>query len=278
MTEHNYLNFIPLFNQKIYETLSNILVEKNNKNNLWDIKIGNSNNKTLKYIKQNFKNANISLIDIFYDSNNILKKKYQIPYRQDTTNPDNIIYNISGTTGISPEPTETTEKKYWSIKGLIDANNKLINFIIPQTGNPDYLNKQNVKNVLCCYIFFMINLFYDFYKTYIDKLNNIIINISSSKIGKDLNFTAGFNYIERLNISLLNFKKILLNNFYELFLPSSIINNNYGMILNKDGFYIPDGSLLSNNDDIVKNFPFKVDVPLTYKSLFNESNSLINKM
>jgi hypothetical protein len=32
------------------------------------------------------------------------------------------------------------------------------------------------------------------------------------------------------------------------------------MVLNKDGFYIPDGSLLSNNDDIIKNFPFKVDI------------------
>jgi hypothetical protein len=260
LTEHNYLNFIPLFKQKVYDTLSNMLTEKNDKNNLWNLKVGNTNNKTLKYIKQHLKNTNISLVDVFYDSNNILKKKYQVPYKIDPQNPNNIIYNISSTLSSLAEPSDQTEKKYWAIHGLISSNNSLIDHLLPLISIVDNLNKPNVKNALCSYVFFIINLFYDFYKAYIDKLNNIIINIPSSHIRKDLNFSIVFNYIERLNISLLNFKKILLNNFYELFLPSYTSNNNYGMILNKDGFYIPEGTLLANNEDIQKNFPFIANI------------------
>ena len=59
------------------------------------------------------------------------------------------------------------------------------------------------------------------------KLNDVIISLSVSKYGKELNISAGFKYIEKLNISLLNFKKILLNDFQEknfsLFLNSLAI-------------------------------------------------------
>jgi hypothetical protein len=249
-----YLEHVPLFKQNITETLSNILLQNNKENNLWNIKIGNSNNnKTLKYIKTYFKSVSISTADIFFDTKGI-KTKYFIPYKQEKPDGDKIVDASS-----IPQSTVVEPTVFHKIQALIDANNIIINHVKDQIDihGSSYLNRAFVKNILSCYVFFVINLFYDFYKKYIDKLNDVIINISISKYGKELNISNGFKYIERLNISLLNFKKILLNSFYELFLPSITVNNNYGMILNKDGFYVPAGSFISSNDEIIQNFPFK---------------------
>ena len=267
----NYLEHIPLFKQNITETLSNLLLENNKENNLWNIKLGNSNNnKTLKYIKTYFKSINVSLVDIFFDGDTI-KPKYFVPYKHEVLT-GGVVYKISEATSIP----QTTQSKPEKIKELIEANNTILNHVITQiyiNKIPSYLDNQFIKNILSCYIFFVINLFYDFYKKYIDKLNDVIISLSVSKYGKELNISTGFKYIEKLNISLLNFKKILLNDFYELFLPSTTINNNYGMILNKYGYYEPSGAFISSNDDIIQNFPFKELI--THLNINNNQKTLI---
>ena len=258
----NYLEHIPLFKQNISDTLSNILLQSDKENNLWNVKIGNStNNNTLKYVKKYFKSVNISLTDIFFDTSGI-KKKYFVPYKIE----NNIITEASSIPSppapappapVVPAPPSNDDK----IKAVIDANNTIVNHVIQEmTTNPNNLNKRYMKNILSSYLFFVINIFYDFYKKYIDKLNDVIVSLSVSKYKNQLNIASGFKYIEKLNISLLNFKKILLNNFYELFLPSSIINNNYGMILNKDGCYVPANSFIASNDDISNNFPFQLAI------------------
>lgn len=272
----NYLEYVPLFNQNITDTLSNILLQSDKENNLWNVKIGNStNNNTLKYIKRYFKSVSISLTDIFFDTTGI-KKKYFVPYK--------IENNIISETSSIPSPALASSQeppqplsKYDKIKAVIDSNNNIVNHVIQEmVSNPNNLNKQNMKNILCSYLFFVINLFYDFYKKYIDKLNDVIVSLSVSKYKNQLNIAYAFKYIEKLNISLLNFKKILLNNFYELFLPSSIINNNYGMILNKDGCYVPANSFIASNDDIRNNFPFKESI--IHLNIVNNKISLINFM
>ena len=270
----NYLEYVPLFKQNITDTLSNILLQSDKENNLWNVKIGNStNNNTLKYIKRYFKSVSISLTDIFFDTAGI-KKKYFVPYKIEK----NIISETSSipspaASSASSEPASKDDK----IKAVIDANNTIVNHVIQEmSDNSNNLNKQNMKNILCSYLFFVINVFYDFYKKYIDKLNDVIVSLSVSKYKNQLNIASGFKYIEKLNISLLNFKKILLNNFYELFLPSSIINNNYGMILNKDGFYVSASSFIASNDDISNNFPFKESI--SHSNIVNNKISLINFM
>jgi hypothetical protein len=268
----NFLNFIPIYNQNIYETLSNILLNNNNnENNIWNIKIGNSssnNNKTLKYIKQYFRNISISLEDIFYIKPNEINHKYTIPYTWVAAQNSFTFTNSKDpTTGIAAAVQNT------KIRTIINENNELLQnligtnvFTVGVGGAPDILNNNNVKEFLCCYVFFVINLFYDFYKKYIDKLNEVMINISKTKLGKNLNFVSGFNYIERLNESLLYFKKILLNNFYELFLPSSIIKNNYGMktIDATNNRLIPEDRLLAENQYIINNFPFRATINNAY--------------
>ncbi len=271
----NYLEYVPLFKQNITDTLSNILLQSDKENNLWNVKIGNStNNNTLKYIKRYFKSVSISLSDIFFDTTGI-KKKYFVPYKK-------IENNIISETSSIPSPAASSESSAPpsnndKIKTVIDANNTIVNYVIQEmVSNPNNLNKQNMKNILCSYLFFVINVFYDFYKKYIDKLNDVIVSLSVSKYKNQLNIAYAFKYIEKLNISLLNFKKILLNNFYELFLPSSIINNNYGMILNKDGFYVSASSFIASNDDIRNNFPFKESI--SHLNIVNNKISLINFM
>lgn len=263
----NYLEQVPLFKQNITDTLSNILLQSDKENNLWNVKIGNStNNNTLKYIKRYFKSVSISLTDIFFDKTEI-KKKYVVPYKID----NNII------TELSSIPQSAQPSAFEKIKAVIDANNNIVNHVIQEmVVNTNNLNKSHMKNILSCYLFFVINVFYDFYKKYIDKLNDVIVSLSVSKYKNQLNIASGFKYIEKLNISLLNFKKILLNNFYELFLPSSIINNNYGMILNKDGFYVSASSFIASNDDIRNNFPFQESI--SYLNIVNNKISLINFM
>ena len=118
----NYLEHVPLFKQNITETLSNLLLENNKENNLWNIKLGNSNNnKTLKYIKTYFKSVNVSLVDIFFDGTTI-KKKYFIPYKQEDPTKDKIIE----TTSIPQTGIIEVDK----IKELIDANNSIFNYVI----------------------------------------------------------------------------------------------------------------------------------------------------
>lgn len=279
----NYLAHIPLFKQNINETLSNILLENNKENNLWNIKLGNSNNnKASKFVKKYFNSVSLSTIDIFFEDPptfSILKNKYFIPYKHE------VIPGVGGVGGVDkisdatiiPSPTLPgggTPTAFDKIKALIDANNNILKHVIEQMQvSSTYLNKPFVKNILCCYIFFVINLFYDFYKKYIEKLNQVIVNLSLSEYREELNISAGFKYIERLNISLLNFKKILLNDFYELFLPSITVNNNYGMILNKGGFYVPAGPFISSNDDIKDNFPFKEEI--SHANIDNNKQTLI---
>jgi hypothetical protein len=281
----NYLEHIPLFKQNITETLSNILLENNKENNLWNVKLGNSNNnKASKIVKKYFNNVSVSIIDIFFEDPptfSIPKNKYFIPYKHELIGG---VDKISDVTSIpSPIlPGGGVIKPFDRIKALIDANNDILEHVITQiysaTSPLTYLNNPNVKDILSCYIFFVINLFYDFYKKYIDKLYGVILILSDptkkSKYNKDLNISAGSKYIERLNISLLNFKKILLNDFYELFLPSTTVNNNYGMILNKNGFYIRAGDFISSNHDIKLNFPFKK--PIKHLNLLDNQKTLIN--
>jgi hypothetical protein len=271
----NYLDFIPLHKQKISDTLSSILLEQND---LWNINIGNSNNKTIKYIKQYLNGIKISLFEIISSSDKTsFNNKYIIPYQID--NKSKIITQKAK----MPNYNSLDEKQ--TIKNLLENNNDLYNLVYQEisgvktiggitTGGITSINRLYYKDVLCCYIFFVINLFYDFYKKYIDKLSEAIISISSTKIGKNLNFKEGFKYIEKLNKSLLNFKLILLNSFYELFLPSSIINNYYGTGSDVDGYIKPVSTLLADNNDIINNIPFKKK--LTLLTLDENKKDLVN--
>jgi hypothetical protein len=254
--DDNFMDKFPLINQNIAETISSILLTKNesklnNINNILDENLNNTNmnNNTKRNLENYFKGITIELRDIMVEpSSKYIKKDYIIPFKY--INDKNIF--------------EYQEKMSYrldddkSIK-LLMMNNLNLLYSTMKSDGTFKIELTDTKIILCCFLFFTINLFYDVYKYYINSLNQTIIDLSDSrgKKFKDLNIEGGFDFIKKLNESLLNFKLILLNNFYELFQPSKISSNYYGMYKNKNGFFVPESRLLVEIEVLNKIYPFR---------------------
>lgn len=110
------------------------------------------------------------------------------------------------------------------------------------------------------YLFYYrsIILLHDIYYDFINKKVNkfvMALKLSNNKVYKDLNYVQFLNYIEKMNHSLINLKKILLNNLYNIYKPT-IIGKNYGIIYDKENYglipLIDDNNLFSGNEEIIK--------------------------
>lgn len=121
------------------------------------------------------------------------------------------------------------------------------------------LDKPNYKNVLACFMYILIRLVYTLSKNYIDQINNIIISMSQTRKGqfKGLNYKDALEYLTELDKSLFNFRNILLNNFYNMFLPSIITKMGYGMTTDINGCFVPEQGcvFLGDSNNILSNFP-----------------------
>jgi hypothetical protein len=122
----------------------------------------------------------------------------------------------------------------------------------------ELIENKNYKNVLACYLYYIINVVYKIIYEYLDQIDDILKNFISSKNKrfKILNLEGAFDYTGLLKKSLLKFKLILLNNFYNLFIPNNIEDGNYGMKLNDNNCYIPDSEFINENENIINNYPF----------------------
>jgi hypothetical protein len=252
---------IPLTGLYISDVLSEKLL------NLNINKIGNNlnynfDNESMKnLIISMVKNINIKLIDIFYiySKNNKVPKKIKhefiIPYKIEKypSKPEEIVKMTKG----DIDKNNNFEK-------VIESNNKVVSYVInnifnkPKDEGIKNLEKKNYKNVLACYLFYIINLIYTIVKSYIDSIDEILKNIvdSREKRFSVLNIKDAFEYTSLLNKSLLNFNKVLLNNYYYLFIPSKIVSGNYGMIIDEYNCYIPESIFLGDNETIFNEYPF----------------------
>ncbi len=89
-----------------------------------------------------------------------------------------------------------------------------------------------------------------------------------------------FDYLEKIKKSLYNFKKILENCFYHLFLPSRLTPK-YGIRINKEkGFFEIDNKLLATFEHIILHFPFEfkkeTKTPNNVKELKKNENYFID--
>lgn len=261
ITEIKEINFT--FNQEISSlipfnsldlniVIPNILLSTYNTSSIND-------NESLKSILNNMvKRITVDMNDILYIdySENILKRKikseYIIPYKFEK---EEIIY-------ISKMDID----RYRDVKTTIKLNNDLmittLNNIFRLTDKEEsmkILEKKNYKNVLACYLFYIINLTYDILKNYLDKIDNIIkdIALSKHKIFNNLNIKDAFQFVSSLKMSLYKFKLIMLNNFFLFFLPSDILSGNYGMEMDQYNCYIPNSSLQNDNNYIYEKYPFR---------------------
>lgn len=120
-------------------------------------------------------------------------------------------------------------------------------------------NIENMKyseEVLYLLLHLHIQLVYQCYNTYIDKLTSLIhqFSMSSNSDLQHLNFKKANKFIENLTNSTYKFKLILLNNMMNLFLPNNVSNNFYGLDLMSQGYYVLKSSSFLN-DHILEKYP-----------------------
>jgi hypothetical protein len=260
-------NQIPLKSLKIGETISSILLNiKRNINNIDNLDNNIFNKEKFRnkdmdlLIKNMINNIKIDIKDIFIKKSNdkkknIIQKEYIIPYKFKDSSfiSDEIIY-LSKSSEIE------------NIKD-INLHNKtvIINVIKKINLNPsEKLNEKYYKNVLACFLFYVIRIFYDIFNEYINRIDALLIQILDIKEKRFgiLNIKDAFEYTSLLKTSLYKFKLILLNNFYQLFIPSKFLKNNYGMEKDSNNCYIPEinSIFLNSNQNIFNNYPFKLDI------------------
>ena len=264
---YNIIEYIPLTDLDISETLTNILLNNttniniNNINNL--INMNNINNsktkilikKIIDSVKNNIKTDKIFLHRINNKKSKV-KQEYLIPY---------IINNKGGIEMMKKNDIET-KCNTGDFNVVHNSNKDLIIYVIKNI----YINKNNLnndfKNIMACFLFYIINVVCDICKEYINNIDNLLKQLidSTEKRFRLLNIEEAFLYTSKLNKSLNKFKLILLNNFYQLFLPSKI-SEFYGMHQNNDGCYVPQqSSIFTMNDEyIIDNYPFTTEFPLS---------------
>ena len=258
----NITRYIPLTIIGISETVTDILlnISTNKLNNNSFVNFNENHMKNL--IKSMIDRISINLENIYMISskkNNKFKKvkhEYMIPFKK-STKCDKIEYISS----------KSELDKIKTFEALVEHNNAIMSFVTNETFNNigpglgiQKLDEKYYKDVLACYLFYIIRVVYDICKKYIDEIDNILKQLldSREKRFSVLNIQDAFKYTSLLNTSLLNFKMILLNNFYELFLPSKIRSNMYGMCLDINECYVPEeGNIfLCVNETFFISYPF----------------------
>jgi len=235
-----------------------------------------SNNKIKRIIESKINNIQFSLEDCMMQvksekentRDRVSKRvdsQYLIPFQYS-----------SPTQSFVPFKTKTDiDMKTKSVSDVLKHNTNLLSIIIKNVyteHNKKYLYETNVMTVLSCFVFVIIQMISIIYKQYIYEIQKIIENISTSKEFTllELNINDVFNYIGEIEKSVYKYKLVLLNNFYELFLPSSIDKSeysNYGMKKNDFGCYEPEVSFNVDNLVLYDMYPFQ-DLLHYQKSLY----------
>ena len=199
---------LPIQSLNLGETIVKILNHGSNENNILFLK---------NYIDQLKINLSSKIINVKNNNNstkkNILNSKYIIPYYFK----NNKIYKFKDN---EIEKLKKNPKKYDKI--ILDLyKNVLLN--LKKNNNTHSINeKHQLYKVAYLMLYQFIQIFYDLHDIFFNQINDYIISIkfSNSENLKNLNYNECFNYLNKLNQSLIQMKNILLNNAYELFKPN----------------------------------------------------------
>lgn len=286
----NITRYIPLTILGIGENIADILlnISTNILNNNSFLNFNENHMKNL--IKSMINRISVNLENIYMTSskkNNKkrngddkfkkIKREYIIPFKKNAKG-DKIEYILN----------KSELDKIKTFEALVDHNNDIMSFVTNNTFRNigpgigiQKLDEKYYKDVLACYLFYIIRVVYDICKKYIDEVDNVLKQLldSREKRFSVLNIKDAFEYTSSLNKSLLNFKMILLNNFYELFLPSKIRSNMYGMRLDANECYVPEeGNIfLFVNETFFRSYPFDSCIDHHSDDPYVVNNDALNK-
>ena len=257
-------SFIPLHNQNIKDDISSLIIKKDSE----DI---DYKKKVLSSILGN--------IDISYDSimrdKNKIKKSYIIPYERKDGNSES-----------SDSKYKFEYEKYITLtssKEVLQKNLELVSQVLEYIEiNPKNINKPNVKEILALYVYFVITLFYDIYNAYLLKINGLLYELNEDVRYNNDNIDLGLAYINKTMESLKMFKKILLNNFYDFFIPAKLTKA-YGIKLDDNGYVVCGSKLAIDDETLIKKYPFKyfksseIKLEINRDSLLAINNFIVGK-
>jgi len=233
---------LPIHFIQMNDTLLSILLENVSKIN--DV------SKTKQLIISNIEKVSFSMTEILKKPNT--KKKYAVN--------ELFILPFQFHNNKLEKLKKSSEIKKYSkdIKTYIQQYQNLKDFFKNHFDDKDK-NIENMKyseEVLYLLLHLHIQLMYQCYNTYIDKLTSLIhqFSISSNSDLQHLNFKKANKFIENLTNSTYKFKLILLNNMMNLFLPNNVSNNFYGLDLMSQGYYVLKSSSFLN-DHILEKYP-----------------------
>ncbi len=262
--ESDILSFIPLHNENIKDDICALIIKKDSENS--DYK-----KKVLSSILGN--------IDINYDmvmkDKNKIKKNFIIPYerKENDSEGSDVKYKFE-------------YEKYITLsssKEVIQKNLELLSQVLEfiET-NPKNINKSNVKEICGLYVYFIITLFYDVYNIYFLKISSILYELNEDVRYSNDNIELGLAYIDKCMETLKMFKKILLNNFYDFFIPSKLTKA-YGIKLDEHGYVVCGSKLALDDETFIKKYPFKyfksgsIKLEINHTSLLAVNNFIVGK-
>jgi hypothetical protein len=239
---------------------------KNNLNNTNLFSNRFNNTKTRNIITDVINGIQINFNDVLLIKKSKGKNRNTTRY---TVKPEYIIpYKMHTDGSIKYMKKSEIDKELVTFEKTSVHNATIMNYVIEQTiilyshdteSAISKLDSRNFKNVLACFIYILIRLVYNICKIYINAINEIIISMSEAKKGQfyGLNYKNAFDYLTRLDVSLLNFRNVLLNNFYNMFLPSKISKMGYGMTTDANGCFVPEENciFLGESKNILEKYP-----------------------
>ncbi len=261
--EGDLLSLIPLHNQNIKDDITSLIIKSDSSN-------GDYKKKVLSSV--------LNSIDLSYDQvmkeKSKVKKIFVIPYRkEELSNEGEIKHRFIYNKYLIPT----------SSKDVLKENQTLLSQVWDLIReNQNHLNLPFVKEILALYVYFAINLFYETYYLYLSKISTILYEFNEDSRFAEDHVDIGIVYIDKCIESLKIFKKILLNNFYDFFLPSRVTKA-YGIKIDDNGYILCGSKLAVDNDFILKKYPFQhfenggSKIALEKESLLKVNNFLVGK-
>lgn len=256
---NHFQDSIPLKGFDIARFISTLMVQKEYKNTYSDLNYSNivsfsdEEERLRNIIENSISGIRFTLNDVMKESKkefSKVKAEYVLPYRFE----GNQLKKMKELSSVSRIQAKDVLQYNNEVVGKIFQDMSMLRTLF--TNNPEL--EENIKKCLGIYVYISITLFYDVYKYYLDQISEILEKMIEDDRYKKLNIKPVFDYLDKISQSLLMYKKILENAFYNLFTPSNIYPR-YGISVNKEkGFFEINTSLATPLDSLLQIFPYSI--------------------